>query len=390
MAHGSHGTETAGAESEHPSAQILVHLAGLWKSLRRWVFLWTLIVFAAVFCLAIVIRYQAEKNLLSVFLAYMPAWVVSLPLLLTLGAGMVFACWRSLALSACGATLLVLWLGGYSFGWNTLQGGREDTSLRLSVMTYNRGQGSEKMLIDCAEASQPDIAVFQDSGHRLSRFAALPVFSKHRYTAQDGEYAILSRWPLLETQPLQLSWPSAKSKIWRAGTRSVIDWNGRRIIVYNIHFPTPRDLLFWYAKRGTFLYGVLGLFPYTSWNLRHQQYLSYWESRVSLAAQIADRLRVETEPVIMMGDFNFPPLGRSYDAISGILRDSHVESGGGFNYTFPGNFKSIGRLIAPWLRIDHVFVSSSWKILSCKAYKTGESQHLPVVAVFAQNLSARN
>jgi len=366
---------------------IFTCLVGLWMRLRAWTFRITLITACGVAAMALLIHAQAESNLLSIFLAYLPAWVVVLPLLATLVASFFFACWRSAFVSAAGALMIVLWLAGYSFA-----GGARPQSAgqALKVITYNRGQGSEKVLADCAVTNQPDIAVFQDAGRRLAHLAALPAFAQNQHTFQDGEFVVLSRWPLVENEALQLHWPEAETKVWRAGTRSVIDWNGRRVVVYNLHFPTPRDLLYWYAKRGTFLYGVLGLIPHTPLHARHQQYLAYWAARVDLAAQIAQRVRGEQYPVVLLGDLNFPPLGKGYALIHGVLQDAHQAAGNGFGFTFPSNFKSIGRLFAPWIRIDHVFASAQWEILSCGSPSGGVSQHLPVVAELKLNRSDKN
>ena len=366
---------------------IFARLLIQWKALRVWTFPITLITVCGVAAMALLIHTQAESNLLSIFLAYLPAWLVVLPLLATLAAGFFFACWRSAAVSIVCALVIVLWLGGYSFS-----GGPHPQSAgqALRVMTYNRGQGSEKVLAAFANANQPDIAVFQDAGRRLAQLAALPAFAHHQYTFQDGEFVVLSRWPLLENEPLQLHWPEAKTKIWRAGTRSVIDWNGRRVVVYNLHFPTPRDLLYWYATRGTFLYGVLGAIPHTPLHARHQQYLAYWAARVDLAAQVVERARAELDPVVLLGDLNVPPLGRGYALFRSVLQDAHQRAGNGFGFTFPSNFKSFGRLFAPWIRIDHVFASAQWEIQSCGRSSGAVSQHLPVAAVLKLNPTDKN
>jgi len=374
---GSPNSEAPAADEISLRRLIFARLVGLWKTLRAWTFRVTLITACGVVALAWLIHAQAESNLLTIFLAYLPAWVVVLPLLATLGMGVFFACWRSIVLSAAGGLMLVLWLGGYSFAGRARP---QSAGQVLKVMTYNRGQGSEKVLTACASENQPDIAVLQDAGRRLAHLATLPVFAQHHFTFQDGEFALMSRWPLVENAPLQLSWPEAENKLWRAGTRSVIDWKGQRVVVYNVHFPTPRDLLFWYAKRGTFLYGVLGLVPGTALHARHQQYLAYWAARVELAAQIAQRVRGEADPVVLLGDLNFPPLGQGYRQIHGVLQDAHQAAGSGFGFTFPSNFKSIGRLFAPWIRIDHVFASAQWEILSCGSPAGGVSQHLSVAA----------
>lgn len=317
---------------------------------------------------------------MTIFLAYLPIWVLALPLLGILLASMLFLCWRSAALSFSCAMLIPFWLGGYSFFYGPLPP-QEPGTHTLTVMTYNRGQGSDKILTACASAHRPDIAVFQDAGRRLLQLAALPEFYQHQYKHQSGEFVLLSRWPLLENEALQLEWPFGKNGFCNAGTRSVIDWHGQEVVVYNIHFPTPRDLLYWYAKRGTFLYGVLGLIPNTPLHARHQHYLAYWVARVGLAAQLAVRVRAESKPVILLGDLNAPPLGQGYSLLGAVLQDAQKTAGNGFGFTFPGNFKFIGNLLAPWLRIDHVFASSHWEILSCIRCSSKISQHLPVVSM---------
>ena len=377
--------EKEGTGIEPPQPSISAHVRGLWLALRSRFFSATVVAILGVLGTGVFMRFRAEDNLLCIFLAYLPVWVLALPLLVTMAAGIFFACWRSVLASLTSAVLLVLWLSGYSFKRNVPRGGGDKNSLMLSVMTYNRGQGSEQVLIDCAASCHPDVAVFQDAGHRQARLAGLPVFAQNRHSMQDGEYVLLSRWPLLENQSLILNWSQVPSGIWRAGTRSVIDWSGRRVVIYNIHLPTPRDVLFWYAKHGTFLYGVLGFLPGTPLHARHEKYQAYWGARVELTSQIIKKVLSETEPVIVMGDFNMPPLGISYQHLTRYMQNAHCAAGAGFGYTFPSDFKSIGRIVTPWVRIDHIFASSQWRILSCSVCSGHISQHLPLEAVVALN-----
>jgi endonuclease/exonuclease/phosphatase (EEP) superfamily protein YafD len=356
-------------------------LRALWCACRIWAGRAAWLVILANLTLVLLVKFRAESNLLTAFLAYLPAWVVVLPLVGAMLLGILFACWRATAFAVLLAVIAVPWLGGYSMsGKASSQKKYEGES--LTVMTYNRGQGASDVLAAFATATAPDIAVFQDAARRLPQFAAQPHFVSHTFNHQHGEFALLSRWPLLENKPLNLFWPEKAAGVFLAGIRSVIDWNGRRVVVYNIHFPTPRDLLYWYAKRGTFLYGLLGIIPGTFLHERHQQYLATWAARVGLASQLAARIHQESDPVILMGDLNFPPAGQAYHLLCKTLQDAHVAAGSGFGHTFPGNMQSLGRFISPWVRIDHVLTSRHWEVLSCQVAAPGHSQHLPVGAKF--------
>jgi endonuclease/exonuclease/phosphatase (EEP) superfamily protein YafD len=365
------------------------HLLALWKACRAWVFRGTVLLVGGMACLVWLTKYHAESNLLTVFVAYLPVWVAALPFLATLFAGLLFLCWRSTLVSLVMPVVIILWLGSYSISWGP-PAPAAPAAGSFSVMTYNRGQGSDKVLTSFAAQSQPDVAVFQDAARRLPRLAALPQLAGHYHAFQDGEFVLLSRWPLVQNEALQLTWTDAASGVCRAGTRSVIDWEGRRVVVYNIHLPTPRDLLHWYARRGTFLYGLLGLVPHTPLHARHQLYLGMWQARVALVSQLVSRVLAEQDPVILLGDLNLPPAGQGYHALCGVMQDAHAVAGKGFGHTFPSNMKSMARLFAPWIRIDHVFASSGWEVLSSGVSPGGVSQHLPVGAVLRLRESSPN
>ncbi|OYW75810.1 MAG: hypothetical protein B7Z37_11500 [Verrucomicrobia bacterium 12-59-8] len=367
-----------GSKARPPSAATL--MVALWRALQPWagraVFLTVLFMSG----LAFYMKYHAESNLLSVFLAYLPSWVMALPMAAALILAGLFACWRA-ALSCVIATVIIIgWLGGASLRWGAgiAEKGAADC---LSVLTYNRGQGSEKVLTDFAEGARLDIAVFQDAARRLPQIKALPQFASHVFHTVNGEFILLSKWPVLEDQPLLLTWPGSPKGVCSAGTRSIINWGGRHVAVYNIHLPTPRDLLSWYSQRGTFLYGILGLVPHTPLYHMHQKYVATWAARVSLVEQLVARVRAENVPVVLLGDLNLPPLGKAYHLLSGLLQDVHDAAGVGFGHTFPGNMTSVLRLFSPWIRIDHVFASSHWKGISCSVSQGARSQHLPVRAV---------
>jgi endonuclease/exonuclease/phosphatase family metal-dependent hydrolase len=85
------------------------------------------------------------------------------------------------------------------------------------------------------------------------------------------------------------------------------------------------------------------------------------------------------DPVILAGDFNSVPQGRTYRQLAAKLGSTHrvVPADGGFP-TFPSRL--------PLLGIDHVFASGSVEILSADVLRTPlarvASDHLPLVVDF--------
>lgn len=341
--------------------------------------LWLLLVFSILFYVAI--KYRAESNLLTVFLSYLPAWTLaSLPVLCLL-TSVIFANWHLSFASAVVAVTGTLWLGGFHLRvpWRERQGVKELQTLK--VMTYNRGQGASRVLGDFQRQIDADIAVFQDAGRRLSQISEMPEFSGFRHGQQVGEFVLISRWPIVESAALDLDWTETPGRRYRAGCRTIVDWDGTLVAVYNLHLPTPRDLLYWYASRGTFLYGLLGLVPGTPLAERHLLYLRPWRARIEMISRISALVRDEVVPVVLMGDLNMPPAGESYQILCDLMQDAHMAAGSGFGSTFPANLRSIARVGSPWLRIDHIFLSGHWKVILCESGLNYSSQHLPVGAI---------
>ncbi|MFN4285456.1 MAG: endonuclease/exonuclease/phosphatase family protein [Lacibacter sp.] len=99
-----------------------------------------------------------------------------------------------------------------------------------------------------------------------------------------------------------------------------------------------------------------------------------------LRAQQIDDVRNEVlkspYPVILTGDFNDVPNSYAYQTMRRHLQDVFVQKGWGLGRTF--------QLLAPTLRIDYIFHAPELQLQQFRMYNWGESDHKPLVAVFAR------
>jgi endonuclease/exonuclease/phosphatase (EEP) superfamily protein YafD len=94
----------------------------------------------------------------------------------------------------------------------------------------------------------------------------------------------------------------------------------------------------------------------------------------------------ETNPLLLIGDFNITDQTEDYARITARYDDAFRESGTGFGFTFPhlARIATPLRVLPPFLRIDYVFFSSHW--ISLDAYVLpdhGGSDHYPLYAELA-------
>jgi len=79
-------------------------------------------------------------------------------------------------------------------------------------------------------------------------------------------------------------------------------------------------------------------------------------------------------PVIVCGDFNDTPVSYTYNKFARFLKDAFIESGSGIGNTYRGNF--------PYVRIDYVLYSPSFKSHYYHTEKVELSDHYPVLTNF--------
>jgi len=369
------------AEASTPVPDDVTALRAAAKVMLKWarrLCWWATLLYAVLIVLLwLMIFWRAEKNVLTAFCNFLPLLTFFLPLGILASLSLVLLSWRSLAVQVGVVLLGVWWFGGYELVGST----HSETSERaLKVMTYNWGQSAGTSLKPFIAANKPDVIGIEDAGRRGPNYAKDPGYSAWPHVFQEAEFVLLSRYPVIERSTITIGGQGRTDleQIALAG-RFVVDWKGRSIVIYLVHMPTPRDLIEWYSKRGTFLHG---LFPFSA---KHELYQQAWENRITLARQLKEHVSQETLPVVLMGDCNTPPRGIVYRNLADKMKDCHMESGQGFGFTFPGTTHNPLALFGPWMRIDYVFAGKDWNVINFATEEGRRSQHQAAVATLTLN-----
>lgn len=356
-----------------PKASLL-KLALFWFRLSIRLCSWTFLVGLGLLMLGF--HLVGQSNLTTAALMYLPPWLWILPSLLLLPATLLFD-WKSFI----AVLLAILFYGMFHMGYqptvfsNASIVARMPNSIR--VLSWNRGQSRGVSLQPLKSELMPHFILLQDAGRRFESYRNNPEYAEFRDVVSSSEFTLLSRWPVLASESLAFSAPAASGISHPAAARFEVAAESGPIVIYSVHLHTPRGALESY-KHGSFIYGVVGL-PGTPWGEKRKIYQSFWDLQMTVAKEIADRIKKENAPVIVAGDFNTPAFGPLYGRFSEFLMDVHQEAGKGFGFSFPGNSKSVFTLRRPWLRLDQIFVSSQWEVLNSATIQAN-AQHLPVFA----------
>jgi endonuclease/exonuclease/phosphatase family metal-dependent hydrolase len=97
-----------------------------------------------------------------------------------------------------------------------------------------------------------------------------------------------------------------------------------------------------------------------------------YKVRAIQADSISALVRKSTMNIILCGDFNDVPLSYAYTKISDDLKDTFVESGSGFGWTFNESLYHF--------RIDYIMCSEDFMPTSFKIVKLKDSDHFPIVS----------
>ena len=347
---------------------------GLLRRLLRW----TVFAFAlALLTLGVLMRYVGEQNVFFAFSSYLPPLIWFLPLMGLLPLCVLFLEWKGLIVGLVAAVATAFCFFGYEVRAKPNMAANDG---QLVVLTNNRGQHGNYSMKEFKEAVKPDIMVFQEAGAVSARYLADPFYSEFKDGKDLGEFALVSRYPVLSVEPVTFVDEKGTGQVLAA--RYVIDFKGTQIAIYNTHMPSPRDALRYHA-RGSFLYGLLGV-PGTPFAAKRREVQRGWDLRIAMVRTVMDRAAKETIPTMLVGDFNVTSLGYCHGLLAGTFGDAHETAGSGFGFSFPGATHNPLALGQPWMRIDYLFFDHQhWQCTACVTEPDRPSQHRAVAATFS-------
>jgi len=222
-----------------------------------------------------------------------------------------------------------------------------DGDQTFSVMSYNvtRGDPGVDTILSIIESENPDVVALQevspDVAEALSSLA--PVYGYMAlYPTPDGYAgcALLSRYAIISDE----AFPLVEGM--HLYQRVVLDLQGQRVHLLNVHFQPPRLPV----RRG----GSRVLIPagYDTTTQDHE------------LERLLGELDALEGPAVVVGDFNITDQSPGYGQLTRRLGDSYRETGWGFGHTFPdGEARSIPTPF-PFLRIDYIFhsrdITANW------------------------------
>jgi endonuclease/exonuclease/phosphatase family metal-dependent hydrolase len=353
-------------------------LARVWRVLKWGVISACWVGSLAAISIMTVMHQNAEAVTLLAVCNYLPVSVWLLPLIGMAAGALVF---HRLSMLPVAVASLVWWF--VFLGWGGQSDFTEDEiALRslnpdtLRLVTCNRGQGQGHSLRPFLGQVGPDLIALQDSRGKADYYRRTPAYAEYRYVEEEGEFVILSKFPVIGTQPIiGLPLPSTTGGGAAIGCRCEVDWKGVTIAVYNVHLPSPRRYL---TSPGLSRVAseVVHLVSGDDGILDE-----YWGWRVETAEVLAGLLARERMPWLVLGDLNTPPRGRVYRGFTSVGTDLHEGCGQGLGFTFPGTTRNPFAMGKPWLRLDYIVASprrwtGNWQLVE----PMGRGQHRAVAA----------
>jgi len=320
-------------------------------------------------------------QLVAIPLPYLSAVVVlaALPLLLA----------RRWKLLAFNVALMVL----VAIRFAPTGGGADPTEFavgeRLSIMTlnypsqYSRDGGARSLaLLNLVRQERPDViglqegwAHYSEDGSALNPRRDMTVLTDsaaYLTLGPQGRDRSVSHVPIYSLFPFDqvnrfILGPD-RSGFGAGVTRAEATWRRRTLVIYNIHLQSFGSKKPWREENTRWLN------PRTV--IRYlRQYRNEIVRRSGQAEQLAAMLKDETDPVIVMGDFNSTRHNWDFNHIREGFQDAFAIAGSGRGATYHARYR--------FARIDFILASPEFFVLSAHVPRVVLSDHRPVVASVA-------
>jgi endonuclease/exonuclease/phosphatase family metal-dependent hydrolase len=237
----------------------------------------------------------------------------------------------------------------------------------ITVLSYNVQRGGEsgtsnEQILAEIDNADPDVIVLQEAA-----IDAQPLREHFDDWHFDhlGEFLVAARWPV---RMKDICRPEAFGR--PTAILYEVDHPDGAFLICNVHLTTAR-------------YGLAQLRPDSPISGRGVESLEVRqvlrESETFETRRFVADAGLET-PLLAVGDFNMPTSSSLFQQSWSDLTSCFDAAGCGYGYTSPCNTDNLWPANTPWLRIDHILLSSHWNARSCWIGKTNGSDHRCIVA----------
>lgn len=228
----------------------------------------------------------------------------------------------------------------------------------ITLLTHNLHAETQVLqpFIEIIRESGADIVTLQEVSQEAEALFAAELGDSYPYRAAalaGGRYngqIILSRYPILEEK----AWYPERRLL-----RAVMDVNGIPVTVYNAHPTSPGSTQMNTTQRSADITFLL------------------------------EQAAAETNPTLLMGDFNSEPWSEDYSRVAAVFGDAFAVVGEGGGLTYPDYSQPQARVSARLpsftplvIRLDYIFYADSFTALAAQVgASSGGSDHRPVTAI---------
>lgn len=197
-------------------------------------------------------------------------------------------------------------------------------------------------------------------------FNALKMYRYHSLIHIGSSYiAVFSKYPISKSRKIKYDTTSNGSSI------HVLDIQGKKLTLINNHLESFKLTTEDKSHYSAFIKNMNSETLDGLKNSIDQKLGPTFQIRARQAEVIAQEIKkIDTEYILVCGDFNDTPISYAYRTIRGSLEDAYVSSGKGVGITYNENFF--------WFRIDNIFHSANLRPINCTVDKVRYSDHYPL------------